>query len=336
MVFTDKQGEAAGALLDALTGVDYVRRLESALSMSTGKRVVALSSADAALNTALYLCGVGRGDYVFVPTYTFFSYIATVDNMGAVPVFLDCDPATRCVSPAALETALLWAELQNKPPRAVVIDNAFGAVADYDVLLPLCKAHGVHAVELACDAFYGEYNGARCGTNADYGVWAFDKRLFGGGGALVTSDDPDPARRFSRYDYSDGENHDYRLNNFVAALDYAQLDSAKRLSAKCKANLAALYSSTDCIARAEKGDAAAYALCRAASIAPELKAAGYDVKKPPAVHTISRYSGAKFFEHEPHFSAYKKFDEFCLIGMDISSVARVRLSVLLNAYNGDN
>ena len=58
----------------------------------------------------------------------------------------------------------MWSELQGKPPKAVVADNAFGAVADYDVLCPLCKAWGVPLVELAFDALGGNYRGVPCAS----------------------------------------------------------------------------------------------------------------------------------------------------------------------------
>lgn len=336
MIFVDKQGEAAGALTDALSGTDYVSGLERALSAELNKNVVAVCSPDAALHTALHLCGVERGDLVFVPTVTFYSYVASVAHVGAVPIFLDCDPATRCVSPSALETALMWAELQNKPPKAVVIDNAFGAVADFDVLAPLCKAYGAHVVELACDAFYGAYNGRRCGTNGDYGVLAFDKRLHGGGGALVYGDEDARVREFTRYAYSEGENYDYRLNNFVAALDYAQLSSAKRLYDKCKANLAAITGATENVFRAKNGDAATYAFCRAARIVPDLIGAGFEVKKPPLVHTLPQYGESMYFEHEQGFSACEQFSDYCLVGTDMSALSRIKLISMLRAVSAEN
>lgn len=331
MLFIDRHGEAAGALEQALSGGDCVARLSAELEALYGKSTVALSSTDAALHTALHLCGVTDGDYVFVPTFTFYSYIATVDHAGGVPVFLDCDPTTRCVSAAALETAFMWAELQNKPPKAVIIDNAFGSIADYDVLCPLCKAHNTPIIELCCDAFCGEYNGKPCGTNGDYGVIGFDKRLLGGGGAIVCGDEKQKAQRFARFEYSDGENHDYRMNNFIAALCVAQLGVSKKITVRARNNLAALCSSLDCIVQPVDGDAATYALCRAANMIGELKVMGYNVKTPPPVHTLPQYADNYYFEHEQGYSACRAFDDCCLIGMDISLLKRLKLIRLLKA-----
>ncbi len=327
MLIIDRYGDAAEALGLALGGTDYVKRLERS-ETAQGRNAIAVSSLDGALHTALYLCGVRSGDYVFVPTFTFYSYIATVMNMDAVPVFLDCDPITRCVSASALETALMWAELQNKPPKAVVIDNAFGSIADYDLLIPLCKAWGVHTIELSADAYSGDYKGKRCGNNCDYGVVGFDKRL-PGGGALLYSDDGDKARRFCRMEYTDGESHDYKMNNFVAALWVAGKTASDKITARARKNLDALCAALDTVAPPMPGDAATYALVKAADIADELSAAGYDVKRPPPVHTLPMYRDCYFFEHERGYAVCDSFKKYCLIGLDLSFLQRSKLIRML-------
>lgn len=330
MLFIDKQGEAAGAALGALSADNCVSELENVLKRLTGKSAVAVCSVDAALHTALHLCGAAFGDYVFVPTFTFYSYIATVDHMGCVPVFLDCDPNTRCVSAAALETAFMWAELQNKPPKAVIVDNAFGAVADHDVLGAQCKARDVPLVELAVDAFCGRYKGTLCGANGDYGVIGFDKRLPGGGGALLCcADDVPAARRFTRAEFTDAENHDYRLHNMIAALDRAQFDVAAKLVKRARKNVEALCAASDAVIRPNDGETCAYAFIKAARRMYDLRAAGFDVKMPPPVHTLSQYADCFFFEHEPGYSVCRSFDEYCLVSMDITALERIKLTRLI-------
>ncbi len=335
MLFIDKQGEAAGAALGALSDGDCAVKLENTLKRLTGKSAVAVCSVDAALHTALHLCGAGRGDYVFVPTFTFYSYIATVDHMGCVPVFLDCDPNTRCVSAAALETAFLWSDLQDKQPKAVLVDNAFGAVADYDVLGAQCKARDVPLVELAVDAFCGEHKGTPCGANGDYGVIGFDKRLQGGGGALLCcADDVAAARRFTRAEFTDDENHDYRMHNMIAALDCAQFDVAVKLVKRARKNVDALCAACDAVLRPVDGETCAYALIKAARRMYELRAAGFDVKKPPPVHTLPQYADNWFFEHEQGYPVCRSFDEYCLVGMDITALERHKLARMLKGNRG--
>lgn len=320
MLFIDKYGDASAALADALSGSDHVGRLESAVSSVTGRQAVAVSSFDGALHTALHLCGAGANDYVFVPSYTFYSYIATVANIGAIPVFLDCDPTTRCVSAAAVETALLWAALQNKPPKAVVIDNAFGSAADFTVLVPLCKAWDVPTVELC-----GEYDGVHGGNNCDYGVIGFGR---GGGAVLTCFGDADAARRFARYEYTDGQNFDYRMSDFSASFDYAMLPVIKRLAERARRNLAFVAAAANNVAEPAAGGSGAYALCKTDN-ARAIEKSGFVVKKPPPVHTLARYSDCPFFEHEPDYSVCSSLGEHCLISMDFSPLKRYKLVRLL-------
>lgn len=324
MMIIDRRGGAAGAMADAVGGVDYVSRLEDRMARIAGRAAVATSSADGALHAALYLCGVTAGAYVFVPTYAFYSCVSTVEYAGGIPVFLDCDPMTRCVSESALETALVWAKLQNKPPAAVVIADAFGSVADYDKLVPLCKAFDVPTVELATDAFGGTYKGRPCGALADFGVMSFAKRLNGGGGMLLCDErDRKPAREFCRAEFSLGENHDYKMHNVVAALDCALLDEADKIVERGRNNLAALCAGCESVVRPTEGDAAEYALVRARG--DVLGAAGFDVKRPPPVHTLKKYADSPYFEHERGFSACRQFDDCCLVGTDMSRLGLLRL-----------
>lgn len=331
MLFIDRHGEAAGAVNAALSGGDYTSRLERELEALFKRRAVAVCTADAAIHTALHLCGVRERDYVFVPSYTFYSYIASVVHAGGIPVFLDCDPITRCVSPSALETAFVWASLQRKMPKAVVVDNAFGSVADYDVLYPLCRAYDVPLVELCCDGV-GNFNYKLCGANGDYGVIGFDKRLYGGGGALLCDDDILSAQQFTRAEYSESENHDYRMHNIIAALDCVQLDIAKKLSIRARKNLDALCAAIDTVLPPVDGDAGTYAAVKAAKFAYDLRADGYDVKLPPPVHTLSQYDGLTFFEHERGYSVCETLREYCLISMDFTAIKRIKLISKLEAY----
>lgn len=318
MLFIDKYGEAAAAINDALSGTDYVARLEREISAMTNRNAVAISTFDGAVHTALHLCDVKSGDYVFAPTFTFYSYLAPITNIGAVPVFLDCDPVTRCVSPLALETALVWSSLQNKPPKAVIIDNAFGSVAEYDKLIPMCKAWNVPAIELCADALCG----AACGSNGDFGVFGFEC------GAAIAADDVLPIRQFSRYEYTDGENHDYRLNNYSAALACAYITVAPKIHERNKANLSALSASLDCVVPPVKGDGATYALIRT-NRANELAAAGFTVLRPPLAHMLTRYSGCHYFEHEQGYSVSGELNRCALISLDFSPFRRYKLISML-------
>ena len=318
----DRFGGAAGALCDALICGDYASRLSDRLSAYFGRAALSICSTDAALHTALRLCGVNSGDYVLVPSYTYYSYIRSALNIGAVPIFIDSDPTTRCMSDKALETALVWCKVQDKLPRVAVIDNAFGAVADYDVLLPLLTSYGIPAIEMACDALGGDYKGKPCGANGDFGVVGLNKRLPGSGAALVCGDELCRAEEFARLRYSDGENYDYGMSNYIAALDLELFDALDGTVSRARKNYAALADGHESVLPPTPGDAAAFAPVK---IAAE-EVANYTVKKIQPAHTLPMFSGAYFFEHEPGFCVCGGLADYSLVGMDISALKRISLS----------
>ena len=81
----DRTSGAAGAMCDALSGTDYVAKLEAALDALYGRSCVVMSSADAALHTALHLCGTKRGDYVFVPSFTLTKVCSAISLLTLSP-----------------------------------------------------------------------------------------------------------------------------------------------------------------------------------------------------------------------------------------------------------
>ncbi|MCH5350643.1 MAG: DegT/DnrJ/EryC1/StrS family aminotransferase [Clostridiales bacterium] len=325
MVLFDRYGGAAGALCNALSGDDFAGRLGERLTAHFGRATLPLCSTDAALHTALRLCGVASGDYVLVPSYTYYSYIRSALNIGAVPVFIDSDPINRCTSVSALETALVWCRVQEKMPRVAIIDNAFGAVADYDTLLPLLASFGVPAIEIACDALGGSYKGTPCGANCELGVVGLNKRIPGSGAALVCGDDLGRAEEFSRLRYSDGENYDYGMSNYIAALNLELFDSLEATVSRAQKNYAALAESFECVLPPTAGDAAAYAPIKTDVEEQD----GFTIKKIQPTHKLPLFSGAHFFEHEQGFCAADKLAEYALVGMDFSFFKRLKLSRLL-------
>ena len=159
------------------------------------------------------------------------------------------------------------------------------------------------------------------------------KRVDGGGAVVILSaDERDRAQAFTRARYTEGENHDYKMHNVIAALDCAKLDAAKKIADRAKANLAALVKSSGLVIDPPEGDAATYAAVKAAKHKTALEKHGFDVKTPPPVHTMAQYSTRPFFEHEPNFCAACSLAEYCLIDMDISAFKRRQLARLLKAY----
>ena len=199
------------------------------------KAALAVSSGTAAIHLALRLLGVGAGDVVFCSSLTFIGSANPILYQGAVPVFIDSEPASWNMSPAALERALAAAAAAGRLPRAVVVVNLYGQSADYSRILPLCEKYGVPVVEDAAESLGAVYGGRKSGSWGRLGVFSFNGNKIittSGGGMLISDDveaiekarfwaaqarDPAPHYQHSEMGYN------YRLSNVLAAIGRGQL-----------------------------------------------------------------------------------------------------------------
>ncbi len=125
------------------------------------------SSGTAALTTALSALGVGYGDEVIMPSFTFVASFEAVLSVGAVPVLVDIDE-TLTLSPAAVEAAV------NTKTKCVMPVHMCGSMADLDALKAICQKHGLILLEDACQSIGGTYKGKCLGTIGDAGTFSFD------------------------------------------------------------------------------------------------------------------------------------------------------------------
>jgi 8-amino-3,8-dideoxy-alpha-D-manno-octulosonate transaminase len=142
------------------------------------------SSGTAALCTALAACGIGAGDEVIVPPFTFVATIEAVLVAGAIPVFADIDE-TLCLSPQAITGAI------SSRTKAVIVVHMCGSMAKIDQILNICRKNELTLLEDACQAFGGSFNGIPLGTFGKAGCFSFDPVktvTCGEGGAVVTND----------------------------------------------------------------------------------------------------------------------------------------------------
>ena len=196
---------------------------------------MALSSGTAALHLALLLSGVGPGDEVLVPTFTFVATANAVRYLGAEPVFVDCAPATWTIDPELVEVELRERARHGRLPAALVTVDLYGQMADYDALAPLCEQYGIPLIEDAAEALGSTYRGRSSGTMGEAGVFSFNGNKIittSGGGMLVlpSEDLADRARYLAsqaRLPYPHYEHAElgfnYRLSNLLAAIGRAQL-----------------------------------------------------------------------------------------------------------------
>jgi 8-amino-3,8-dideoxy-alpha-D-manno-octulosonate transaminase len=143
------------------------------------------SSGTASLCTALASFGIGAGDEVIVPPFTFIATIEAVLHVGAVPIFAEIDE-TLCLDPEAIEAVI------TPRTKAAVPVHMCGAMARIDEIKDVCQQRGLILVEDACQAFGATLNGKALGTFGQAGCFSFDpvKTITcGEGGAVVTGDE---------------------------------------------------------------------------------------------------------------------------------------------------
>lgn len=214
---------------------------EEAIAAATGlPHVVALSSGTAALHLACHLAGVGAGDAVWTSTLTFVATITGACQLGAVPGFLDVDPATWTLDPALLGQALRDAARRNSLPRAVIAVDLYGQPADMARLAAACAEHGVTLIADSAEGFGATQHGRHAGCGARMAAFSFNGNKIltcGGGGALASSDPVlitrarhlatqarEPTPHYEHYELG----YNFRLSNLLAAVGVAQLGDLDR------------------------------------------------------------------------------------------------------------
>ena len=214
----------------------HVDGFEQELAAHVGiGHAVAVSSGTAAIHLALILLGVKSGDTVFCSSLTFVGSCNPILYCGARPVFIDSEPDSWNMSPAALERALLWSQQEGRLPRCVIIVNLYGQSADMDALLPQCERYGVPVLEDAAESLGALYKGRASGTFGSIGVFSFNGNKIittSGGGMLVANDraSMDRARKLATQARESAQHYEhvevginYRMSNVLAGIGRAQL-----------------------------------------------------------------------------------------------------------------
>ncbi len=170
-----------------------VTQLEAELAAYSGaQHVVTCASGTDALLMVLMAKGVGRGDAVFCPSFTFCATGEAVALTGATPVFVDVDEATFNMDRNSLKRGIATAIKAGLKPRAVIPVDLFGQSADHDAIAAIAEAEGLFVLDDAAQAFGASYKGRRLGTSGLATATSFfpAKPLgcFGDGGAIFTDD----------------------------------------------------------------------------------------------------------------------------------------------------
>ena len=172
-----------------------VRELEEELASRVGRKYcITCANGTDALEIVLRSWGIGKGDAVFVPSFTFMSTAEVVSLVGAQPVFVDILPDTFNMDPASLEVKIRAVEAAGQYiPRAVIPVDLFGLPADYDRILPLAAKHHLKVLEDGAQGFGGSIRGKTACSFGDASTTSFfpAKPLgcYGDGGAIFTDDE---------------------------------------------------------------------------------------------------------------------------------------------------
>jgi dTDP-4-amino-4,6-dideoxygalactose transaminase len=162
---------------------------------------ISTSSGTAALHVALSALGIGPGDEVIVPSYTFIASSFSIVQAGAVPRFADVNLEDHCISVASAE------KLVNERTKAIMPVHLYGNVCDMDPVLEFAGKHNLYVIEDNAEAFGGVYRGKKTGTLGHIAACSFcQNKTFttGGEGGMVTTNDEElawNARSFRDHGY---------------------------------------------------------------------------------------------------------------------------------------
>ena len=213
-----------------------VDAFEEELAARVGaQHAAATSSGTAALHLALRVLGIGAGDLVFCSTLTFVASANPILYQGAEPVFIDSEPESWNMSPAALRRAFREAERSGRLPRAVIVVSLYGQSADLDAIRAICDEYGTPIIEDAAESLGATYKGKPSGSLGRIGVYSFNgnKIITTSGGGMLVSDDRHliEQARFLATQARDAAPHyqhsvlgfNYRMSNILAGVGRGQL-----------------------------------------------------------------------------------------------------------------
>ncbi|MEN8138073.1 MAG: DegT/DnrJ/EryC1/StrS family aminotransferase [Bacteroidota bacterium] len=215
------------------------KELEQAIEKKMDvKHAQLLSSGTAAVTTALAIAGVGAGDEVIMPTFTFVASFESVIAVGATPILVDVDESLT-LNPDAVKAAI------TDRTKAIMPVHMCGAMADLDALKKICVENNLQLVEDACQAFGGSYKGTALGAYGDVGCYSFDyvKTITcGEGGAVITNNDDFAVKADAYQDHGHdhvgndrgAESHphlgfNYRISELNAAVGIAQMGKLDKI-----------------------------------------------------------------------------------------------------------
>jgi perosamine synthetase len=211
------------------------------------KHAVAVNSGTSGLHLCIRCLGIGAGDEVIVPSFTFIAAANVIRMEQATPIFVDIDVSTLNLDPQKVEAAI------TPRTRAILVVHTFGRPANMTALLDIAQRHCLRLIEDACEAIGAEDRGRKVGSLGDAGVFAFypNKQITTGEGGMIVTNDAALAamarslRNQGRANPGEWLEHsfvgyNYRLSEMQCALGLEQLRRIESILAR-RAEVAATY-----------------------------------------------------------------------------------------------
>jgi len=224
----------------------FVERFERAIAETVGAReAIAVCNGTVALHLALHCLGIGPGDEVIVPTFTYIASVNAIVQTGATPVFSESRISDWLLDPEDVEKRI------TSRTKAIMPVHLFGAVCDPEINV-IARRHGLFVVEDCAEALGSSVDGRHVGLDADVATFSFfgNKTITTGEGGAVVARDPAISARLrkvkgqgqaaDRRYWHDEMGFNYRLTNIAAAIGTAQMERLDAILER-KRQIADLY-----------------------------------------------------------------------------------------------
>ncbi len=202
------------------------------------KYATAVSNGTVAIHLALVALGLGEGDEIIVPTFTYIASVNAIAYTGATPVFVDSERETWQLDPFDIKKKI------TPKTKAIMVVHLYGHPAEMEIIMQIAKEHSLFVIEDCAEAFGSTYNDRFVGTFGDIATFSFfgNKTLTTGEGGMVVTNDAtlfDRSVRFKgqglalhRQYWHDIIGYNYRMTNICAAIGLAQLENVREIIEK--------------------------------------------------------------------------------------------------------
>ena len=213
---------------------EYVGRFEKAFANYIGTEyATSVTNGTVALHLALLALGIGPGDEVIVPAFTYIASVNVITFVGAIPVFVDSVRDSWQMDPQDVKKKI------TDKTKAVIAVHLYGHPCEMDAVCEVCREHNLFLIEDCAEAIGSEYQGRKVGTFGDMACFSFfgNKTMTTGEGGMILTDDKTLIERAARIKdqglakdreyWHDIIGYNFRMTNIQAAIGYAQLENVE-------------------------------------------------------------------------------------------------------------